>query len=172
MSFMTEPKLEDRKAQPYMGVRSRIAMQELDVAIPQGIGEMFAFLGKQGVAPVGAPFIRYYVINMPEMLEVEVGVPVASALPDEGRIHGGVLPAGRYASLIYTGIDHGIEANGALQDWGASKGLAWDKWETKEGTAFGSRLETFLTNPDEQPDRAKWETEVAIRLADTQAGRV
>ena len=36
----------------------------------------------------------------------------------------------------------------------------------EKGDAFGARLESFLTNPDEEPDRAKWETEVAIRLAD------
>ena len=29
-----------------------------------------------------------------------------------------------------------------------------------------SRVECFLTDPAEQPDRKKWETEVAIRLAD------
>ena len=132
MSFLTEPKIEDRKAQPYMGIRTRVALQELDVVIPQGIGEVFAFLGKQGVAQVHAPFVRYHVINMPQMLDIEVGIPVASALPDEGRIHGGVLPAGRYASLIYTGIDYGIQANAALLEWGARNGLAWERWETKE----------------------------------------
>ena len=169
MSFMTEPKIEDRKVQPYMGIRTRVPMQELDVVIPQCIGEVFAFLGKQGVAPVHAPFVRYHVIKMMEMLDIEVGIPVASALPDEGRIHGGVLPAGRYASLIYTGIDNGIQANAALLDWGARNGLVWDRWETKDGDAFGSRLESFLTRPDEEPDQGKWETEVAIRLADSQA---
>jgi len=45
----------------------------------------------------------------------------------------------------------------------------WDRWETKDGDAFGSRLESFLTRPDEEPDQGKWETEVAIRLADSQA---
>jgi effector-binding domain-containing protein len=169
MSFMTEPKIEDRKAQPYMGIRTKIAMQELDVVIPQYIGEVLAFLGRQGVAAVHAPFARYHVINMPQMLDIEVGIPVASALPDEGRIHGDVLPAGRYASLVYTGIDHGIQANAALLGWGAHNGLIWDSWETKEGDAFGSRLESFLTRPDEEADRGKWETEIAIRLADRQA---
>ncbi|GHO58360.1 DNA gyrase inhibitor [Ktedonobacter robiniae] len=170
MSVMTEPKIENRQAQPYMGIRTRVPMQKLDVAIPQGLGEIFAFLGKYGVGPVNAPFVRYHIINMPEMLDIEVGVPVANTLPDEGHIHGGVLPAGRYASLIYTGIDHGIQGNAALLEWGVSQGLVWDRWETKDGDAFGSRLEIFLTNPGEEPDREKWETEVAIRLADTQEG--
>jgi effector-binding domain-containing protein len=164
--MMTEPKLEDRNEQPYVGVRTQATMQELDIAIPQGLEEVFAWLGKRGIAPAGAPFVRYLVIDMMALLDIEVGVPVASALPDDGRVHSGTLPAGRYASLIYTGIDNGIEANAALLNWGAQKGLEWDTWKTEKGDAFGARLESFLTNPDDVPDRAKWETEVAIRLAD------
>src|SRR5258708_39049518 len=108
MSFLTEPKIEDRKAQPYMGIRTRVALQELDVVIPQSIGEVFAFLGKQGVAQVHAPFVRYHVINMPQMLDIEVGIPVASALPGEGRVHGGGFPAGSSALRVYTGGYHGM----------------------------------------------------------------
>jgi hypothetical protein len=29
-----------------------------------------------------------------------------------------------------------------------------------------ARYESYLTNPQEQPDPAKWETEVAIKVAD------
>ena len=89
--------------------------------------------------------------------------------PSDERVTVGTLPAGRYATLIYTGLDGGIEANGALLDWGAQQGLSWDVHETAEGDAFGARLETFLTDPDVEPDTAKWETEVAIRLADQSA---
>ena len=104
-------------------------------------------------------------IDMEALLEIEVGFPVTSALSGDGHVRAGVLPAGQYASLVYTNVDQGIEANYALLQWGAAKGLVWDKWETEKGDAFGSRFEAFLTNPDEEPDRTKWETEVAIRLA-------
>src|SRR5437762_3233531 len=126
MSFITEPKVEDRKEQPYMGIRTPATMQNLDRVIPQCLDEVFGLLGKHGVGPDYAPFIRYYVINMECQMDVEVGIPVASALPGEGQIQAGVLPAGRYASLVYTGIDNGIRANAALLDWGAQKGLVWD----------------------------------------------
>lgn len=164
--MFTEPKIEDRTEQHYAAIRTQVTMQELDMAIPQGIGEVFAWLGKQGVAQSGAPFVRYLVIDMEALLDIEVGVPVATALSGDERISAGVLPAGRYASLIYTGIDNGIQGNWALLKWGAEKGLVWDSWKTEKGDAFGARFESFLTNPNEEPDRAKWETEVAIRLAD------
>lgn len=169
MSFMTEPQIEDRQIQPYMGIRARISMQELSIVIPEYLEELFAFLGKWGVEPVRAPFIRYHFIKMPELFDIEVGVPVANALVDEGRIQGRELPAGRYASLIYTGIDNGIQANAALLAWGTENNLVWDSQEAKDGETFGARLESFLTRPDEEQDRGKWETEVAIRLADSQA---
>lgn len=164
--MITEPKIEDRTEQHYVAIRTQATMQELDTVIPQGLGEVFAWLEKQGIAPAGAPFTRYLVIDMEALLDIEVGVPVATALSGDDRISAGVLPAGRYASLVYTGIDIGIKANWALLKWGAEKGLVWDTWKTEKGDAFGARFESFLTNPDEEPNRAKWETEVAIRLAD------
>jgi effector-binding domain-containing protein len=166
--MMTEPKVEERAEQPYMGIRTQVPMRELKIAIPQLLDEVFAWLAKQGVEPAGAPFTRYHVIDMKNKLDVEMGVPVASALSGDGRVSAGVLPAGRYAALVYTGVENGIKGNAALLEWGAQQGLVWDQWEEQNGDAFGGRYETFLTNPDDEPNPAKWETEVAIRLADKQ----
>lgn len=164
--MMTEPTLEDRSAQPYVGIRTQATMQELPVVIPQLLGEVFAWVGKRGVGPDGPPFIRYHVIDMAAQLDIELGLPVASSVPGDGRVVGGMLPAGRYAALVYTGVENGIAGNAALLDWGAAQGLAWDRWTTERGDGFGARLESFLTDPEDEPDPAKWETEVAIRLAD------
>ena len=121
---ITEPKLEDRKELPYMGIRTQVPMEEMGSGlIPQLHGEVMAYLKKHGVAPAGAPFIRYWVINMPGKMDIELGWPVASALPGNDRVSAGAIPAGRYASLIYTGIMNGIAGNKALLDWGAEQGL-------------------------------------------------
>lgn len=163
--MITEPKLENRHEQHYVGIRTQATLQEMGSGlIPRLHGEVFAWLKNQGVTP-GAPFLRFYVINMESKLDIEMGWPVASALSGNGRITAGVLPAGWYATLVYTGLEHGIEGNKALLDWGAAKGLVWDKWEEINGNAFGSRFESFLTDPQDEPDPAKWKVEVAIRLA-------
>ena len=129
-------------------------------------------MDKQGVAPAGAPFIRYHVINMAANMDVELGVPVASAIASaeagDGRVRAGVLPAGRYAALVYTGVKNGLQGNKVLVDWAKEQGIEWDAWDAENGHAFRGRYESFLTSPDEEPDQAKWETEVAIRLADKQ----
>jgi len=164
---LTQPQLADRPAQHYMGVRVQVPMKQMSKGvIPQSFGEVFEWLEQQGVVPTGAPFVRYHVIDMSGVMDIEMGWPVADPLSGNDRIQPGVLPAGRYAFLIYTGIRNGIKGNGALLDWGAEHGLIWDRWEDEKGDAFGGRYETSLTNPDDEPDQAKWETEVAIRLAD------
>jgi effector-binding domain-containing protein len=164
---ITEPKLDDRAEVPYMGIRTQVSMEEMGAGlIPRLHGEVMDYLKKQGVAPDGPPFLRFHVINMPGKMDIELGWPVASTLPGDGRVAAGALPAGRYASLIYTGIMNGIAGNKALLDWGAEQGLVWDTYASDQGDGFGARYESFLTDPDDEPDLAKWETEVAIRLAD------
>ncbi len=162
----TQPKLDTRNAQPYAGIRTQVPMQELSKVIPQLLGETFGWLGQHGIAPAGAPFIRYHVIDMAATMDIEIGVPVASAVSGDGRVSAGVLPAGHYGSLVYTGVSNGIEGNKALLDWGAEQSITWDTYESDKGDGFGARYESFLTNPDDEPDPAKWETEVAIRLRD------
>jgi effector-binding domain-containing protein len=164
--MITEPKLEDRPAQPYMARRTQVPMQELGTVIPQLHSEVYAWLRRQGIAPAGAPFIRYRVIDMPGRLDIELGVPIAEAVSSDDPILADTLPAGRYATLIYTDVRRGVEGNAALLDWGARQGLKWDSWTTENGDGFGARLESYLTEPRDEPDIAKWEQEVAIRLAD------
>jgi effector-binding domain-containing protein len=167
--MFTEPKVEHHNEQPYMGIRTQVPMRQMGKAIRQLLRELFAWLEKEGVAPAGPPFNRFHVIDMAKEMDIELGVPVASALPGNDRIRPGVLPAGEYASLVYTGVKNGIKGNGRLLEWVASKGLVLDRWDDVKGDAFGGRYESFLTDPAEEPDRAKWDTEVAMRLADNQS---
>lgn len=163
---MTQPKLENRLEQHYVGIRTLATLQEMGSGlIPRLHGEVMDWLQTQGVAP-GAPFVRFYVINMESTLDIEMGWPVDHALEGNGRVTAGVLPAGRYATLIYTGVHNGITGNKALIEWAQENGLTWDRWDVENGDAFRARLETYLTDPDDEPDLEKWEIEVAIKLAD------
>jgi len=99
----TEPKLEHRDVQPYAAIRKQVTMREIGTVLPPLIGEVFGFLQRQGVAPAGAPFFRFLIVDMERQLDMEVGWPVASAVSGDGRISAGVLPAGRYAVLVHTG---------------------------------------------------------------------
>ena len=52
--------------------------------------------GGRGASP-GAPFLRYWVIDMDRRLDVEAGVPIGGPLDGAGDVTVGTLPAGRYA---------------------------------------------------------------------------
>jgi hypothetical protein len=89
---------------------------------------------------------------------------VAEAMPDDGQVTADVLPAGRYASLIYMG--HGLAGNKALLGWAQDNNIAWDRWEDEKGDAFRARTETYLTDRQVEPRKTKWDIELAIKLAD------
>ena len=169
MAFkVTEPKLENCNQQPYVGIRTQVPMRELPTVIPQYIDEVMAWLGQQGVKPDGPPLIRYHAcppIPGPDaMLDIAIGWPVASTQTGNGRIIADALPAGRYASLIYTGVENGIQGNGALLEWAEKQGIEWDHWDDALGDAFEGRVEYMLDGPDDDPNPGNWKTEVAIKL--------
>lgn len=161
------PEIVTRPAQPYAAIRVQVTMDELGMVVPPLNQEVFAWLGAHGAAPVGAPFWKYNVIDMTDKLEIEAGVPVAAAVPDDDRVLSGVLPAGRYATLTHVGHPSElIEAIRTLQDWAAGQGLRWDMTPGEAGERWGCRLEIYLTDPREEPDMSKWVTQLAFRLAD------
>jgi len=162
----TDPQIEERTAQHYAGIRVQVPVQEFQVIIPQLIDEVVSWLGAYDITPDGPPLMRFHVINMDGKMDVELGVRVATVVSGDDRISAGIIPAGRYATLIYTGVENGIASNAALIDWAMRQGLVWDRWDTPDGDAFGARVEFYLTEPEDEPDPAQWETEVAIRLAE------
>ncbi|TQM45647.1 GyrI-like domain-containing protein [Pseudonocardia cypriaca] len=158
--------VEEWSAQPYVAIRRTITMQTFP-EIADRLAEVFGWLAARGIAPAGAPFFRYLVIDMEHELDVEAGVPVAAPVDGEGDVFAGVLPAGRYAVTTHVGHpDELIAVTGAFQDEAAAQGLRWDATETERGTRWGCRLELLHTHPAEQPDMNKWETKLAFRLAD------
>jgi hypothetical protein len=159
------PEIETRTEQPYAAVRAHVTMSTIG-ELGARFGEVFAWLGARGVAPSGAPFFRYLVVDMARELVVEAGVPVASPVAGDEQIVADVLPAGRYATLTQVGPpDELIGANKELQDWVAGQGLAFDVSPGEDGDHWGCRLEFYLTDPSQEPDPGKWVTQLAFRLA-------
>ena len=160
------PEIVTRAEQPYAAIRARVTMAELG-GLGARFGEVFGWLGARGLAPAGAPFFRYNVIDMERELEVDAGVPVGVAVDGDGQVVVDRLPAGRYATVTHVG--HPSELLGvtkALLDWAAEQGLRWDVSPGDLGERWGGRLEIYLTDPSQEPDMSKWQTQLAFRLAD------
>jgi effector-binding domain-containing protein len=166
--MITEPKIEDRKQQPYVGIRSQVTFQEMARVLPPLWGEAYGWLAGKGLNPAGAPLWRYRVIDMAAKLEIDVGVPVATPVTGDNRITADVLPAGRYATLLHIGPYEGLyQATADLLAWAENKGIVWDRWPAgSKGEGWRARIENYPTDPREEPDSAKWQTELAFKLAD------
>jgi hypothetical protein len=80
----------------------------------------------------------------------------------DGRVLSGSLPAGRYASLIYSGS--GLQGNKALIEYIRDNDLPVDRWDDPKGDAFRCRYEMYLTDPKVEPRKTKWDIEVAFKL--------
>ncbi|MGC0271670.1 hypothetical protein ACO0LV_01570 [Pseudactinotalea sp. Z1739] len=74
MSAPTDPReqIAQRDEQYYVGVRTRVPMQELDSVIPPCVDEAAAWLATRGIEATGAPLVRYHVIDMDTDLDITV----------------------------------------------------------------------------------------------------
>jgi effector-binding domain-containing protein len=161
--MLSEPKIVQREARPYVGIRETVPMNEIAGFADRGISGLFGWLNQHGLKPAGAPFFRYYAMDESQRLDMEAGVPVAAAATGDERVHAGTAPAGRYATLTHTGHYDGLrDANMTLQHWVEQQGLSLKM----DGTRWGGRFEIYQTDPSAEPDQSKWETEVAFQLAD------
>jgi effector-binding domain-containing protein len=162
--MMSEPSLQQRGAQPYAAIRIRIPQSQISSACPPLLGEVFAWLAVQGLAPAGPPFFRYARME-PDAETIDVGVPLARkvAVADD-RVRTGLLPAGRYAVLTYTGPYTGVpQAAQRLMSWGSEQGL---KWATSTEDQEMLYIESYVTDPMREPDPQKWITELMNLVQD------
>ena len=160
------PEITQRAAVPYAGISAWVTMAAVGSGADR-IPELFGWLAARGIAPAGPPFFRYHVVDMDRQLLVDTGVPVASAVQDDGDVRGGAMPAGRFAVMTHTGAPQTlVAATSALLDWAEARGLAFDVSESDAGEQRGCRVEFYLTDPAQQPETSKWQTELAFRLKD------
>ena len=161
------PEIVTRAEQPYAAIRARVTMAELG-GLAARFGEVFGWLGARGLAPAGAPFFKYNLIDMERELEVEAGVPVAAAVDGDDQVVVRRAPgrALRDRSLTWVTPASSSEVTKALLDWAARQGLRWDMSPADGGERWGCRLEIYLTDPGQEPDMSKWQTQLAFRLAD------
>lgn len=161
--MLTMPEIVEWGPKSYVAVRLPVVIpfgQEVDPAFE----ELFEAFAQAGVEPDGVEFIKFNVVDMPR-LEIEVGMTTDALVPLSGRLVNGVLPAGRYVSMTYTGPYDGLyDATAMLVGWAKEKGLQWDARSTENGDVFASRLEVHDNNPSIEPDR-KLVTTLLFKLA-------
>ena len=168
---MTEPQIEQRPAQPYLGIAGRIT-DGVPAFVDEAFPALFGWLGEHGIKPSGPPFIRFRELDAHgEPLQIEAAAPVETEAQGGERVHAGSLPAGRYLTLLHRGpyrhasIPDLATAREQLIAFAAEKGIVHSR-TTAHGTTLPCAVERYLIGPVEEPDFTKWETEFAYLILD------
>ena len=159
------PHITERAEQQYAHVTRTVTMDTIS-EVADRIPVVIGWLAERGIAPAGAPFLRYRVIDMERRLVVDAGVPVSDRVTGDEVVQADVLPAGRYATVTHHGHPGQlIDVTASLLAWADEHGHRWDMTPTADGDRWGARLETFHTHPAEVAID-DWVTELAFRLAE------
>ena len=163
--MLTLPRIVKRGAKPYVAI-ARDVVIPFGPAINEALPKVQKWLGGQGLERPGPVMFRYTTIDMPR-LSMEFGVVLPRKLAGEGEVVAGVLPAGRYATLTHFGHYRNlVDATAVLIGWARLVGHAWDSDEDARGEHFVSRFELYPNGPADEPDPAKWETQIFIKIRD------
>ena len=149
-----EIKVVKAKEQDYLGIREIVEVPIIPDKMGELFGELFGFMGRNGICPAGPPFAYYHSFS-PDRIDMECGAPTAVATEGEGRIRSGKLPGGNTLSAIHIGpYDRLVETYNAMMAYAKEMDL-----EPKE-----TMWECYLTDPNAEPDPSKWMTEIFIPL--------
>jgi effector-binding domain-containing protein len=164
--MVTQPKLENRKEQPYAAIRTALSIPFGPTLQPLW-DEVSGWLKNQGITSPGPAIIRYFTTDMSRKLDIDVGFVVDQRVAGNDRIIVDVLPSGQYATLLYTGPYRGngiFKANVAMMEWAKANGMVWNT-SSKNGVEWwNGRVEKYLTDPARELDTKKYQTEVVILI--------
>ena len=109
----------------------------------------------QGVVPAGPPF-AYYPSEPSDVVDVEAGVTIAGELEDTADVVSSHLPCGRAVVAVHVGPYEALERTyrsllAEIERAGLVRRLGM--WEE------------YLTDPDSEPDPARWRTRVVMPIA-------
>lgn len=161
--MLTKPKVEECKEQPYVAIRTKVNMDKIPEVLPPLIPQVFNWLTKNNIVPVGPLFFQYLCMDKNNDLVAEVGVPVKDNVKGEGQIISGSFPPGYYATVTYIGdYKHIREAHIALRDWVKKNDYKEKEEFSENGIKWGRSIEFYLTDPAKEPDPDKWRTDIVL----------
>lgn len=153
-----EVKVKSVAPQTIAGVRLGVAQSALSSVIPATTAELRRYLCAAGIAHDGPSIVLYHELeegvddDERPIFDAEIGIPVDAPAPETDRIRNSQVQGGTVAYLTHIGPYSQIPfAYGPLS-----------AWIQEHGHEFaGPAREVYLTNPAEESDPAKYQTEIA-----------
>jgi effector-binding domain-containing protein len=149
MSEVT-PEIVELEPQEAIAARGDVAIADLAGFFERAFREAAEAADASGVEIVGPPF-GFYPRMPTDTVAVEAGFPVSAPPETHGNAHRLVLPGGRAVRTTHVGPYETMETTyNQLQSWMAEQGLqpSVGMWEC------------YLSDPQVEPDPAKWQTRI------------
>lgn len=162
--MISEPEITFRPQRYTIGIRTIAPFRGMFAVRDKLLKELRLWVQQHDISEQGPYFLRYHVIDMNDQMDIEVGYVVSEHHPGDAHVAPGVLPAGNYASLVYS--RYAMRGNKALITWAKENHIRWDRWDNPAGDAFGCRYEAYLTDYRIEPRKSAWQVELAIKIAD------
>lgn len=158
-----EVKLQEVTPQPIAMVRYQVAPADISSVFGPALGRVFAHIGRAGGIPAGPPLAVYHSFEE-ERVDLEIGIPVVAAIqeetaPDDAAtppVRNSELPGGMVATTLHTGPYDGLETA-----WAAIMGWVQEHGHEARDVAC---WETYLSDPQSEPDPARWQTQLFVPL--------
>ena len=129
---------------------AKAALDDYGDNVPEILPEVFRYLREHDMWPSGPPFTRYHGFSETEV-DLEGGMPVKVPVAGSGRIAAGELPGGKVVTTIHRGPYEQLPAaHDALHVWMREQSVE----------SAGPQWEFYLTDPGQEPDPNKRETEL------------
>lgn len=148
--MIDSPQIIQTEARPTAGIRLIVTPDEMQQVFGPSIAELMAAIEIQGIRAAGPVFAHHF-RHPTDTFDFELGVPVARPIAASGRVQPGEWTSMRVARTVYHGPYDGLP--GA---WGE-----FMAWIEGQGHSSGPDLwESYLTNPESDPDPKTWRTEL------------
>ncbi|HZW00387.1 MAG TPA: GyrI-like domain-containing protein [Candidatus Deferrimicrobium sp.] len=131
-------------------LRRRCAPDAISATMGEAFATLVAAISRTGAIPAGPVFARYFDFGG-DALDFECGAAVSAPFPGDGDVTASHVGGCEAAVGVHVGpYDTLHETSGAVLAWVAAQGR----------TPSGPMWEVYLTDPEQEPDPSKWQTEI------------
>jgi effector-binding domain-containing protein/uncharacterized protein YndB with AHSA1/START domain len=135
-------------------IMSESNMEEMKNIMATNYGKLMAYIGENQLKMVGAPFTLYHSWDSLGNTNYESGIPIAKAANagNDEIVYREIESFKAVKAIHYGPYDQLMVSYEKMMGYMSEKGLEMN----------GATLEIYMTDPQQEPDMSKWETQIFI----------